>query len=92
MPFKNRLKINDVVLVNSRLKLRLFWILGTVLEIYREDDGIVRSARIKDGDGPVQVHSLRHLYLLKHTLSSDIEGKSEIDSLPCFTSGTVVCE
>lgn len=37
------------------------------------DDGVARSDRIKQGDGPVQVHTLKHLYTLELSLSPDVE-------------------
>lgn len=69
---KNRLNFNDVVLVRNPLKPRPFWILGTVLELSREDSGVVRSARIKQRDGSVQVYSLKHLYSLELSRTSKV--------------------
>lgn len=53
---------------------------GTVLELFRIDYRVVRSARIKQGDRLVQLHSLKHLYTLELPLSPDVEGESAINS------------
>lgn len=79
MPLKNRLNVNEVVLFISSLKPRPIWILCTVLELFREDGGVIRSVRIKQGYGSVKVHSLKQLYSLKLSLSPDVEDESGID-------------
>lgn len=56
VPFRNLLKVNDLVLVRRPLKP----FLETVLELFRCDDGVIRSVCIKQGDGSVQVHSLKY--------------------------------
>ena len=62
---ENRLQKDDVVLVKSPLKPRPFWILGTIVELIRGNDDIVRSARVRRGDGLEEVRSLKHLYPLE---------------------------
>ena len=62
---ENRLQKDDVVLVKSLLKPRSFWILGTIVELIQCNDDVVRSARVRRGDGLEEVHSFKHLYPLE---------------------------
>lgn len=77
IPFQNRIKRNDVVLVKSPLKPRPFWMLGTILEVLPGQDGVVRTARVRQGDGVVNVHSLKNLYPIEISQSDDDLGESE---------------
>ena len=43
---RNRIQIDDVVLIKSPLKPRPFWVLGTITELIPGNDGIVRAARV----------------------------------------------
>jgi len=70
-PFLNRLKLNDIVLIKSPLKPRPFWILGSILELIRSDEDIIRSARVRQSDGAVVIHSLKHLYPLELSVSPE---------------------
>ena len=74
---ENRLQKGDVVLVKSPLKPRPFWILGIIRDLFPGHDGIVRSARVKRGDGLEEVHSLKHLYPLELSLQSDGSAESQ---------------
>lgn len=46
VPFRNRLKVGNVVLVKSPLKPRPFCVLGIILEIFYGEEGVVRSANV----------------------------------------------
>ena len=67
--FINHIKVNDVVLVKNPAKPRPYWLLGRVLELIYGDDDKVRSAKVKRGDGSVQLHSISHLYPLELPLT-----------------------
>lgn len=95
--FRNRLKINYLVLVKRPLKP--FWTLETVLELFRCDDGVIRSVCIKQGDGPVQVHSLKYpclqtskvnLELITPPLSSATPGNDAYSGTSSVDE-TIVC-
>ena len=67
--FINHIKENDVVLVKNPAKPRPYWLLGRVLELIYGDDDKVRSAKVKRGDGSIQIHSISHLYPLELPLT-----------------------
>ena len=67
--FINHVKVDDVVLVKNPAKPRPYWLLGRVVEIISGDDGKVRSAKVKRGDGSIQLHSISHLYPLEIPLT-----------------------
>lgn len=47
VPFQNRLKVGDVILVKGPLKPRPFWVLGVVMEVISGGDGVVRLTQVK---------------------------------------------
>ena len=49
----NRIKVGDVVLVKMIDRPRPFWLLGLVLEIVMGCDNIIRSVKLKRGDGQI---------------------------------------
>lgn len=70
--------MGDVVTIKLPNKPQPFWALGRVTRLFTGDDGLVRSAQIKRGDGSLQVHSLKHLYPLESSIQEPIDG---LDSL-----------
>ena len=72
-----------MVLVRSPLKPRPFWVLGIVLEMFCREDGVVRSAKAKQGGNAVYSHSLKNLYPLELSLS----GKDQVQSIPTSADG-----
>lgn len=68
-----------MVLVKNSLKPRHFWMLGTIIELLPGRECIVRSAHVRQGDGHVKVHSLRHLYPMGLSLSSNELDEVEIN-------------
>ncbi|CAL4140067.1 unnamed protein product, partial [Meganyctiphanes norvegica] len=72
VPFVNKVKVNDVVLVKGPPKVkRPFWHLGRILELFPGDDGKVRSVKLLRADGEIANHSLNHLFPLELSLSHD---------------------
>ena len=71
--YVNHIKLQDVVLVKNPAKSRPYWLLGRVVELIYGDDGKVRSAKIKRGDGAIQTHALCHLYPLELTLTHALQ-------------------
>ena len=68
--FVNKISVDDVVLVKGPShKKRPHWILGRVLELIYGDDNLVRSVRLKRGDGVIQHHSISHLYPMELSLT-----------------------
>ena len=52
-----------VILIFPACKVKNVFIvlmLGTILEVFSGQDGVVRTARVKQGDGLVKVHSLKN--------------------------------
>ena len=67
--WKNRISAGDVVLIKMPNKSRPYWLLGRVLELIVGHDNIVRSVKLKRGDGVVVHHSINHLYPLELSLT-----------------------
>lgn len=56
--------LGEVAVVKIAEKARLFCALGRITHMLRGDNGLVRSARVKQGDGSKWVHIVKHLYPL----------------------------
>lgn len=56
--------LGEVTVVKISEKARLFCALGQITHMLRGDNGLVRSARVKRGDGSKRVHIVKHLYPL----------------------------
>ncbi len=69
VPFQNRLKVGDMVLVRASLKPRPFWVLAIVLELLSGEDSVVRTATVKQGFNAIQVNSLKYLFPFELFLS-----------------------
>ena len=67
--WQNKVKAGDVVLVKIPNKSRPYWLLGRVLELIVGHDNLVRSVKLKRGDGAVVHHSINHLYPLELSLT-----------------------
>ena len=65
---QNKIGVDDVILVKITDKTRPFWLPGRVLELIVGDDIKIRSVRVRRGDGSVQIHSIKLLYLLELSL------------------------
>ena len=67
--WSNRIRAGDVVLIKTPNKSRPYWLLGRVLELVVGHDNVVRSVRLKRGDGIIVHHSINHLYPLELSLT-----------------------
>ena len=80
--FVNKVKVNDIVLIQSPSKPRPYWLLGRVIQLFPGNDKLVRSVQVKRGDGAIQTHSLKHLYPLELSLThsyTPLEPEPEAD-------------
>ena len=66
---KNKIGVEDVVLVKNPAKTRPFWLLGRILELIMDDDNKVRSVKVKRGYDSVQIHLIKLLYPLELSLT-----------------------
>ena len=79
----NRIKVGDVVLVKMIDRPRPFWLLGLVLEIVMGCDNIIRSVKLKRGDGQICHHSICHLYPIELSLTHSVSiDNLNLDNLP----------
>jgi hypothetical protein len=76
----NKIKVDDVVLVQLPNKSRPYWVLGRVLSLIEGSDEKVRSANIKRGDGHTQLHSLKHLYPLELATTHSYQPTANVDT------------
>ena len=67
--WNGRISIDDIVIVKLLNKSRLYWELGCVLELIGGHNDIVRSVKLKRGNGVVAHHSINHLYPLQLSLT-----------------------
>ena len=67
--FKNKIKLDDVVLIRNPTKTRPFWSLGRVIRVFPGHDGLIRSAMIQRGDKTTRQYSIKHLYPLEISAS-----------------------
>ena len=67
--WKDKISVDDIVLVKLPNRTRPHWVLGRVLELFRGSDNKVRSVNLKRGDGVTAQHSICHLYPLELSLS-----------------------
>ena len=87
--FENKLQVDDIVLVKNPAKPRPYWLLGRVVALVVGDDGRVRSAKVKRGDGNIQLHSLKHLYPLELSLTHNHQARTVVnEDTARTTSGT----
>ena len=63
--------------------------LGTILEVFPGQDGVVRTVRVKQGDGLVKVHSLKNLYPMEISQSDDDPDESESNHAGASSPGSL---
>ena len=66
--WKNRIKVDDIVLIKDVMKPRAFWSLGRVTRLFPGIDGIIRSAMVKTAK-TTSHHSIKHLYPMELSIS-----------------------
>ena len=68
----NRIKIGDIVLIQTPNKPRPFWLLGRVIDVIVGHDNKIRSVLLKRGDGQTCHHSICHLYPLELSITHSV--------------------
>ena len=68
----NKIKIGDIVLINSPIKIRAFWPLGRVVELLTGNDGKTRCVRVRRACSGEEVYSINHLYPLELSVSENL--------------------
>jgi hypothetical protein len=74
---ENTIQIGDVVIVHTDNKKRVLWPLAKVIELYRSEDGLVRSARILTKTGTTN-RPITKLYPLE--MANEEVRSREVDS------------
>ncbi|MCL4154268.1 UNVERIFIED_CONTAM: hypothetical protein GTU68_010894 [Idotea baltica] len=78
--WENRVKVDDVVLIKSTTKLRPFWQMGRILQLFWGEDNRVRTIKLKRADGQELVYPICHLFPLEisitHPGNSVVSGSS----------------
>ena len=69
-----------MVSIWSPSKIRPFWSLGRVTELYTGNDGKTRSVRVRKADKSEGVYSICHLYPLELSLNSIESVNSHVNS------------
>ena len=67
--YNNIIKIGDVFVVKNPMMYRPNWSLRRVMEVTPGDNDLVWIAKIRKPDGKVPEHSIKHLYLLKLSIT-----------------------
>ena len=71
--WKNRIKVDDVVLIKSPVKKRPYWMIGRVLELIIGHDNKVRVVKIKQSNGVIATHTINNLYPLELSVTNDTQ-------------------
>lgn len=61
----DRIGVNDIVLVNTQKKPKIYWLMGRVTKLIHGDDGKVRSAILRMPNQQTAHYSVKHLYPLE---------------------------
>jgi hypothetical protein len=72
--WNDRIKVNDIVLIKHPNKPRPYWLLGRVIAVILGHDSIIRSVKLKQGDGTIAHHTISNLYPLELSITHN----------PCF--------
>lgn len=68
--WKNKIQVNDIVLVSSPVKPRPLWLMGRVVEVLPGTDNRIRCVKLLRSDGTHGVYSINMLYPLELSVSS----------------------
>src|SRR5215469_15095564 len=77
--WSNRVRIGDVVLIQSPTKPRPYWQMGVVENLIEGDDGKVRIVTVRSGTGQINNYSINRLYPIELSITHG-ENKSENNS------------
>ena len=73
MDFSNKIQVNDMVLIKNPAKIRPFWKLGRVTELFKGNDGNICSAQITRGDVSYEKHNIQHLFPMELSLTHNVK-------------------
>ena len=62
-----------MVLIKNPAETRSYWLLGRVTELIYDEDGKVRTVKLKRGDGENVTHSIKHLYPMELSVTYDYQ-------------------
>ena len=63
--WEDKIAVGDVVLINTKNRPRVFWLMGRVIQLLHGDDGHVRQVLLKTSAGRTERYSVAHLYPLE---------------------------
>ena len=82
----DKIAVGDVVLINTKNKPRVFWLMGRVLQLLHGDDGRVRQVLLKTSTGRTERYAISHLYPLElqstHTGQDSTDGSTRCPDEP----------
>ncbi|XP_043219934.1 uncharacterized protein LOC122380652 [Amphibalanus amphitrite] len=82
----DKIAVGDVVLINTKNKPRMFWLMGRVLQLLHGDDGRVRQVLLKTSTGRIERYAISHLYPLElqstHTGQDSTDGSTRCPDEP----------
>ena len=67
--WENSIKVGDVVLIGSEVKIRPHWSLARVVELLPGQDGKVRTVKLKKPDRSEGIYTINKLYPLELSIS-----------------------
>jgi hypothetical protein len=71
-------------LIRHPVKPRPYWLLGRVLEVVMGGDNIIRSVKLRQGDGNILHHSISNLYPLELSITHNpIMNDLNAEAEPC---------
>lgn len=89
--WEDKIAVGDVVLINTKNRPRMFWLMGRVLKLLHGDDGRVRQVLLKTSAGQTTRYSISHLYPLEiqstHTGRNASEDASHQPGGPTLPEG-----
>ena len=84
--WEDKISVGDIVLISTKNRPRMFWLMGRVLQLLHGDDGRVRQVLLKTSSGRTERYSVAHLYPLEiqstHTGRDVTEDNSRQDVEP----------
>ena len=87
--WEDKIKVGDIVLINSPIKTRAFWPLGRVTELLTGSDAKTRCVRVKRGGSMEEVHSINLLYPLELSTSPGFDDNpANMGKLPTNQNAT----
>ena len=63
--WQDKIAVGDIVLIDTKNRPRMFWLMGRVLQLFHGDDGRIRQVLLKTSAGRTERYSVAHLYPLE---------------------------